>query len=94
MNKPVKKDIIRFTKVMRIIFEVSEDDISCEGCFEQVDRYVDMLRAGEDPGAVLPKVKAHLSICGGCEEEFKALISILESHLHSPPSGSDVTPDS
>lgn len=93
MNKPVRKDIIRFTKVVRIIFEVSDDDISCEGCFEQVDRYVDMLRAGIDPGEVLPKVKAHLGICGGCEEEFKALISILEDHLNDSPSGSDVTSD-
>jgi hypothetical protein len=62
---------------------VSEEEIVCEDCYTQIDKYVDMLRAGRDAGEVLPQVKAHLNICPGCEEEFRALICILQAQIDS-----------
>lgn len=75
--QPVK----RFTRIMRVIFEVSQEEIVCEDCYNQIDYYVDMLRSGRDPGEILPKVKAHLGICPGCNDEFRALIKILEAQI-------------
>jgi hypothetical protein len=69
----------RFTNIMRVIFDTAdEEDITCDECYDQIDQYVDLLRAGRDPGEVLPKVKRHLKQCRCCEAEFKALITILE----------------
>lgn len=82
MNQPDQTNQ-PFVRIMRVIFEVTHEEIACEDCYDQIDYYVDMLRAGRDPGEVLPKVKAHLSICAGCDEEFKALISILQAHIDS-----------
>ena len=49
-----------------------------------IDQYVDMLRAGQDPETVLPKVKEHLGQCHCCDMEFRALISILEAATSTP----------
>lgn len=69
----------RFTNLMKMIFETVEEDITCGECYAEIDQYVDMLRTGKDPSMVLPEVKLHLEQCRCCEEEFHALISILES---------------
>ncbi len=73
--------------ILRELFTVQEEDISCDECYDVVDQYVDMLRAGKDVAAVLPKVKEHLAQCQCCEVEFKALIAILEAG--SVENGSD-----
>lgn len=67
-----------FANMMRTIFNTADDDMSCDECYDQIDQYVDLLRTGQDPGEVLPKVKRHLEQCRCCEAEFRALITILE----------------
>lgn len=76
----------RFVAIMRVIFLTEEVEITCDDCFEQIDRYVEMLRAGRSPDEVLPHVKEHLSRCGACETELRALISILEAQAGPPES--------
>lgn len=80
MNEPVK-NTQRFTTVMKIIFNVHVEEVSCEDCYDVLDRYVDMLRAGIDPDEVLPRVREHLAMCRGCGEELQALIRMLEAHI-------------
>lgn len=69
----------RCSEVMKTIFAAQEDDITCDECYDHIDQYVDMLRAGQDPAQVLPQVKSHLEQCGCCAGEFQALIAILEA---------------
>lgn len=73
----------RFTNIMRMIFNTADEDITCDECYDQIDQYVDLLRAGQDPGEVLPRVKLHLEQCRCCEAEFNALITILEGQSAS-----------
>jgi hypothetical protein len=73
----------RFTNIMRMIFNTADEDITCDECYDQIDQYVDLLRAGQDPGEVLPRVKRHLEQCRCCEGEFNALITILEGQSAS-----------
>ncbi len=75
--------IKRFHDIMELIFSTQDEDIGCDECFRHIDRYVDMVRTGEDPAAVLPQVKRHLDQCGCCREEFEALIAILEAEMRS-----------
>lgn len=66
-----------------MIFSTEEEDITCDECYEHIDQYVDMLRAGEDAATVLPQVKIHLEQCRCCEAELRAFIAILEAETGS-----------
>ena len=50
-----------------------EPEVSCEACFEQLDEYVDLELAGEDPDARLPGMRAHLLGCPACAEDHDSL---------------------
>jgi len=74
-------DTIRqsFIKIVRAIFMVKDEDITCDECYRHIDMYVDMLADGTKPSQVLNRVESHLKQCPYCEEEFQALISIIEA---------------
>ena len=52
-----------------------EPELSCEECFEQLDRHVDAeLRAGAAAAdAEVPGMRAHLAGCQACAEEHDSL---------------------
>jgi len=54
-------------------------EVTCEQCFEQVDRYVELeLRAGADAAeAAVPGMAAHLEGCPACAEEHATLRALL-----------------
>lgn len=66
-------------KVLYKVSETRSDEISCDTCFEEVDRFAEMLRSGDSPEKVMPLVKHHLKMCGNCTEEFEALIEAIEA---------------
>lgn len=73
----------RFAGIMQMIFATRSEDITCDECFEHIDHYVELLQAGQDPTAILPQVKHHLEQCRCCEQEFHALIAILEGYAEA-----------
>jgi hypothetical protein len=82
VNKP-GKDKNEITGIIKTVFSVPMEEITCGDCYEVIDQYVDMLLSGQDPEVVLPKVKEHLGQCRCCHTEFRALISILEAAAKS-----------
>lgn len=78
---------MKIIDAMKTVFSTKAVDITCDECFEYIDEYVDMLRAGQDPSDVLPQVKGHLEQCRCCEMEFQALISILEAEVDDSSTG-------
>ena len=50
-----------------------EEELSCEACFEQLDRYVDLELAGEDADALVSGMSAHLRGCPACHEDHESL---------------------
>jgi hypothetical protein len=58
-------------------------EISCEECFEQLDRYVELELAGSDADAAVPGMRAHLEGCGACAEDRESLHAILLSETSS-----------
>ena len=48
-------------------------ELSCEECFEHLDRYVDRELAGADAGAHVPGMQAHLEGCPACHEDYESL---------------------
>jgi len=55
------------------------DEVSCETCFEELDRYVDLELAGADADAAIPGLRAHLEGCPACREEHESLLSLAGS---------------
>jgi hypothetical protein len=52
-------------------------EVTCETCFEELDRYVELELAGADAERAVPGMRAHLEGCGACREEHDSLIALL-----------------
>lgn len=52
-------------------------EISCETCFDELDRYVDLELAGAHAERSVPGMAAHLRGCPACAEEHASLTALL-----------------
>jgi hypothetical protein len=53
-------------------------EVSCEQCFELLDRYVDLEVSGEDADAHLPGMGAHFQGCPACREDHDSLLELAQ----------------
>jgi hypothetical protein len=56
-----------------------EPEVTCEECFEQLDRYVDLELAGADADGALPGFRPHLEGCPACLEDHDSLRAYLSA---------------
>jgi hypothetical protein len=54
-----------------------EPEVGCDDCFAELDRYVELELAGDDPDARVPGLRAHLAGCLACREEYESLRALL-----------------
>jgi hypothetical protein len=54
-------------------------ELSCEQCFEELDRYVEFEFAGADPDARIPGMRAHLDGCPTCAEDYQSLRDLINA---------------
>lgn len=54
-----------------------EPELSCEQCFAELDRYVELVMAGEAADERVPGMRAHLAGCPACEEDFHSLRDLV-----------------
>jgi len=59
-------------------------EVSCEVCFAELDRYVDLELAGADAEAAVPGMAAHLHGCPACGEEHDSLLALLTDPAAKP----------
>jgi hypothetical protein len=57
-----------------------DPEVSCEECFELLDEYVDLQRAGENADRRLPGMRAHLEGCPACREDHESLRELVARH--------------
>jgi hypothetical protein len=53
----------------------AEPEITCEECFAQLDRYVELELAGADADRAIPGLAAHLEGCPACREDHESLLA-------------------
>jgi hypothetical protein len=53
-------------------------ELSCEECFEQLDRYVDVALTGADPDEAVPGMRAHLIGCPACSDDHDSLLEYVK----------------
>jgi hypothetical protein len=61
-------------------------ELSCEECFEHLDRYVELELSGSDADAGVPGMRAHLQGCPACDEDHRSLRALVEAESTSPQS--------
>jgi hypothetical protein len=52
-------------------------ELSCDECFAELDRYVELEVAGADADAAAPGFRAHLEGCPACREEHESLLDLV-----------------
>ena len=61
------------------LLEPDGDDVGCGETFELIDRFVDLLVAGDDPNVEFPGLAVHLANCGPCAQDFEGLLAAVRS---------------
>ena len=64
---------------LRRLLGPGEPEVTCETCFDLLDRYVDAEVLGGDADAAVPGMRAHLAGCPACAEEHDTLKALVSS---------------
>lgn len=75
--QPSRLDSHTLKSLIHMIFSTRDNELSCDECFEHVDRFAEMVLAGKDASEAMPLVQDHLERCSYCREEFEALLDAL-----------------
>jgi hypothetical protein len=62
----------------------ADPELTCEECFEELDRYVELELAGRDADAAVPRMRPHLEGCPACREDHDSLAALLSAERQSP----------
>ena len=66
----------RTERIVERVLGPAGPEVTCEVCFEELDRYVDLELAGVDADAAIPGLRAHLAGCPACAEEHESLLAL------------------
>jgi hypothetical protein len=55
----------------------AEPEIGCDECFACLDEYVELELAGGNADAAVPGLRAHLTGCPACREEYESLRALV-----------------
>jgi anti-sigma factor RsiW len=64
---------------LRAMLGPAGPEVTCETCFEELDRYVELELDGADAEAAVPGMRAHLDGCPACREDHASLRALLEA---------------
>jgi hypothetical protein len=78
-KETAKLESQKLKQLVRRIMTARPDEIGCDGCFQQLDEFVEMTLDGRDAAEAMPLVQDHLERCGDCREEFEALLLALQA---------------
>jgi hypothetical protein len=75
MTEPGRIDRDRLAQVLG----PAEPELTCDECFDALDRYVELELAGADPDRAIPGLRPHLQGCPACREDHDSLLAYVES---------------
>ncbi len=58
-------------------------ELTCEQCFAQLDRYVELELAGATADDLVPGMRAHLEGCPACDEDHESLLAFVAGQRES-----------
>jgi hypothetical protein len=54
-------------------------ELTCELCFEELDRYVELELEGAQADEQIPGMRAHLEGCPACAEDHESLLAFVSA---------------
>lgn len=73
LTKKILKKMIQAIRVTR------PDEIDCDECFNEIDKFAELELAGKSPEQSMPLVQDHLKKCRDCREEYEALLEAIKN---------------
>lgn len=87
-KEDVSLDAASVERLMSLLCETRDDELSCDDVFNCLDEYVECLESrhdvAHDVGGKRALVEHHLSLCPDCRDELHALIHALENANGEP----------
>lgn len=68
------------TRMIHRLVSTDEEELSCDEVFALVDEYAEASQRGEDVASLKPLIRHHLDMCRECDEEYQALLRVLEEN--------------
>jgi anti-sigma factor RsiW len=62
--------------LIRALLGPAGPELTCDQCFEALDRYVEVELAGGDAERAVPGMSAHLEGCPACREDHESLLAL------------------
>ena len=72
------------TRRLSLLLGPPGPELTCEQCFEHLDRYVELELADQDAEAAIVGMRAHLEGCPACQEDHDSLAALLRSEVEPP----------
>jgi hypothetical protein len=63
--------------LVRRMLGPAEPELTCEQCFDEIDRYVELELRGADADVAVAGMAAHLEGCPACAQEHTTLRALL-----------------
>jgi hypothetical protein len=64
--------------LLRALLGPHGPELSCDECFEELDRYVELELAGENADEAIPGMRAHLEGCPACHDDHDSLRTLVK----------------
>lgn len=65
--------------LLRMLEKTQEEELCCEDVHSLLNTFAEMVARGEDTRQIMPQVHLHMEFCPDCQEEFEALVHILQA---------------
>ena len=78
-KRPALLDLPMLKGLVRDIMTALPDELGCDECLDQLDRFIELVLADKNAAEAMPLVQDHLERCGDCREEFQGLLAALQA---------------
>jgi len=77
-------DPSRTAELLARLLGPAGEELTCDECFEQLDRFVELDLSGREADAAVPGMRAHLEGCPACREDHGDLTALLDAESWPP----------
>ena len=78
MSDPGRRDLLA------ALLGPAGPELTCDECFEQLDRYVDLQLGAADADREVPGMRAHLTGCPACRDDHESLLELVAAGDRPP----------
>ncbi len=81
LNSGSELSVEIFRKIALMLQNTADTEITCGQFTDLIDEYIELGLQDENAAELMPLFKLHLDLCGGCHEEYDALMRIMNRSM-------------